>query len=159
MSRNKTIYLTPAGKTCSLNELKRISESQEGGRSPWMLEQFENSRVRVTLSGIQRLIIDGTVPPEHWMRFSIDVHNILTTDIEGNPIPKVYSLDVSGTRKFRTLEEAKAEYQLFLARYTESEFNAETGEFIERGNMLSPDVPRPADEPSSKVSATDFGSW
>lgn len=151
----KTILLGPNGGIMKRPIWAAIKESKP---EAWILRQYENARFSLTLTALDRVHTDGTVPPEHWMRFKVETFVIVTTDFEGRPIAAKHVPDVDATGSYRTKEEAEAAYQMFLARYTESAFDAETGEFREVGNKLNPDVPKVV-ETSTKAKAEDFGSW
>lgn len=125
----------------------------------WIHKRYENDRFRIMMRAYDRYHSNGVVPFEHWKRFVVITENIIRTDFEDNPLPEPkYVEDPDASGEYRTLEEALGAYQVFLARYTDSSFDVETGTFEERGNLLNPDIPKPVFD-SPKVSAEDFGSW
>lgn len=152
----RTYLFDPSG-----NIIKRPQWDALKARDPnaWELRRYDNGRFAITLTAIDRIHTDGACPAEHWKRFSVLTHVIVTTDFEGNNLPKPkYVEDIDASGSYRTLDEARSAYERFLARYTESTFDAETGEFREQGNLLNPDVPKIV-EGSTKAKAADFGSW
>lgn len=152
----KTILLSPGGGIMKQPLWDRMKQADPNA---WSLGEYDNGKFAIKLTAVDRIHTDGTVPPEHWRRFLVETFIIVRDDFEGNSLPKPkYVEDIDATGSYRTLDEARAAYQLFLARYTESQFNAETGQFQEVGNILNPDVPRIVED-SPKASAADFGSW
>lgn len=151
----RTILLGPNGGIMKQPVWAAVKESRPDA---WTLKRYENAKFKLTLTAIDRIHSDGSVPVEHWMRFKVETFVIVTTDFEGRPIPPKHVPDIDASGSYRTKEEAEAAYQLFLARYTDSAFDTETGEFREVGNKLNPDVPKVV-ETSTKASAEDFGSW
>lgn len=132
-----------------------MSESPEA----WSLKLYESDKFSVKMTAFDRIHSNGDIPPEHWMRFKVTTMNILRTDFEGRALAEAkYVVDTDASGTYRTLDEAKTAYEVFLARYTDCKFSSDTGRFEEHGNKLSPDIPKVvADSPKAKV--TDFGSW
>lgn len=153
----KTILLGPRGDILKRPWWDKLKE-QSG--DPWLHHEYDNGKFAIYMRAVDRIHTDGAAPAEHWKRFKVDTFIIVREDFEGNPLPKpkyVEDIDASGT--YRTFDEAEKAYQFFLARYTESAFNTETGEFQEQGNLLNPDRPRVVETASTKAVAEDFGSW
>lgn len=123
--------------------------------------RFENEHVSLTLRTNRYVHHAHIIPPEHWGRFSVDVENIIRDDpVDGSFLvePKRVK-DVDASKTYRTLEEAMRDFDLFVAKYTESEFDPETGELIEVGNIFTPPDP---DKPTLKEDSPikeEFGSW
>lgn len=152
----KTYLLDPQGRIVKRPQWEALKKSNQAA---WVHAQYENDRFRIVFRAFDRYHSNGVVPFEHWMRFVVITENIIRDDIEGNPLkePK-YVEDPDASGQYRTFEEAQGAYRLFLARYTDSSFDAETGSFHEVGNKLNPDIPKPVVD-SPKASAEDFGSW
>lgn len=157
MDARKVAYLNPDGKEISATAYAAMFKAKP---EAWALHRYENDRVKATLSAVDRIFNIATIPPEHWMRFELKVWNIVSTDIEGNPLPepKKYA-DTDASGKFRTKEEAVAAFERFLAKHTECSYDSDSGKFMEEGNKLAPPNPdKPTIIESSPIAA-DFGSW
>lgn len=152
----KTFLLDPNGNITN----QRIWQNRkDSDPDAWKLGEYDNGKFAIRLEAVDRIHTDGACPAEHWKRFKVETFVIVKDDFEGNKLPKPkYVEDIDASGSYRTLDEARSAYERFLARYTESTFDAETGEFREHGNLLNPDVPKVV-ESSTKAKAEDFGSW
>ena len=127
---------------------------------PYLLRQFENDKVSVQLRKTEKIYGARDIPKEHWKMFGVIVENIINSDPEGNPLPKVKRVrDTDASKAYRSLEEATSEYDLFLAKYTDSKFDDKTGKLIEKGNVLAPPDPDVPVIPEESSVAEHFGSW
>lgn len=154
-------YFNVDGSQIQKDEYEKLRKENP---NHWVIREYENSRVRVRMIHIDHFDAGymRRVPKEHRMYVIVECENIIDKDYEGNPIHKAYIKDVSATKEFRNAEDATGYYTKFLIDYTESEYDADTGELIEVGNVLVPPKPPSPDVPTvsedSEV-ADEFGSW
>lgn len=154
--RGKTILLSPNGSIATRPIWDALKASNPGA---WELNAYISDKFAITLRAFDRIHTDGTVPAEHWKRFEVETENIIRTDFEGRPLDKERRvIDIAASGTYRTLEEAQSAYRVFLARYTASFFDSETGEFREQGNFLNPDLPKVTESVSPELGAL-CGSW
>lgn len=148
----KTAYLDPDGKLINFSvwsELRKVEPD------PWIIKIYENDKFHVQLKALYGAIVPNGAPREHWIRFEMVVQNIMTEDAHGNAFnAPMYVRDPHASRFYRTKEAAIDGYYAFLKEYTNSNF--EGGEFIERGNKFSKDIPVVV---KNAANETLFGSW
>lgn len=122
---------------------------------------FSNDRVQLRLACVLSLHVHPGVPKEHYKPWLVTVENIIHDDpVDGSFLPEPNIVkDIDATRSFRTQQEAEKHYNDFLAKYTDSHYDPETGELREVGNKLAPPDPdKPTISEDSPV-ADEFGSW
>lgn len=157
----KPVYLTPDGEICLQEDFDRFqSMKDEDGNpiNPYLRREYKNERLHMQLVARHHPPHNfNDIPPEHWQRAEVVIHNIVTTDAEGNPLGSSRAvIDVAGSRTFTSVEKASIYFDQFLVDWTESA-RASDGSVKEVGNLLAP---KTADEPTVIAGREDvFGSW
>lgn len=150
----KTLFQNPEGAT-----YQRQSEWLKDGwahapKEAWEIAKFENSKISAVVRIKQAFWARDGEPEQYWKRFEVVVSNIMTMDLDGNPIPKTYVGDPEATRDFVSRDEALGYYEALLTQYTES-YKDDNGELVEVGNKFSRDIPQAPEGANEEV----FGSW
>lgn len=163
--QNGVAYYDREGEEISREDYNALMNDQSYAR----IRDFENDRV------IARVEWDGKVTggrglfPSERKIFRVVIWEKMTTDEYGNRLPDdlvrlVPSLE---NEQHATLGSAIAQYEDFLARYTDCEFITNSkGESVlmEVGNQRKPPEPPPPDAPTIDPSASNvdydtMGSW
>lgn len=149
-------YFTPQGVIISYDGYKAEKSKTP---DPYLIREFSNGKVSLQLRHTEALYGCRDIPRDFWKMFKVSIKNTITTDAEGWPLDAPKVVDDPDTREFRNHDDAEEYYETFLAKYTDSSFNEETGKLEEVGNLLTPPDPdKPVISETSEV-ASDFGSW
>lgn len=158
---SRTLYLDHESKQITRKQWAELLDDDDYKKE---LRHFNNGKIDVVLKWVGQCVLMPGQPSTHAKPFEMVVHNILTTDSEGVPLPEPKLVrDVDADGRFTNMKTAVEVYEDFLVTYCGCEFVpsglTESGtQIIEHGNKYKPiskDVPIIEDG----IDTSSFGSW
>lgn len=147
-------YLSPGGIPIPKEEWKKRDVGA------YELRKYENDRISICVRAAEFVERTEIIPRNLWKIVRVEVENIISTDYEGNPIPKKIVRDTDASKHFTSLAAAIKYTDYLIDTYTESYI--EYGVLHEVGNKYTPPPPPNPDMPTVAEDSPvfeSFGSW